>query len=257
MEPFYPLHVFACERCWLVQLESFVPPDEIFTEYAYFSAYSSSWVEHARLYVEMIRERLALGPDDLVVELASNDGYLLQHFVGTGIPILGIDPGGQRGASSRGARRADARRVLRAGDRGPARRRGHAREPRHREQRPRAGARSERLPGRREDDAARRRHRDVRVPAPAAPTRRAPVRHDLPRALLVLLDGNVRGDSAARTGSRHTTSRSSPRTAARFASTRSMSEDLTRRRTPYPRSSRARRSKGCALRSAIGASPRA
>jgi C-methyltransferase C-terminal domain/Putative zinc binding domain/Methyltransferase domain len=92
MEPFYPLHVFACERCYLVQLEAFVPPEEIFTEYAYFSAYSSSWVEHARRYVEMITARLGLGPDDLVVELASNDGYLLQHFVGTDIPILGIDP---------------------------------------------------------------------------------------------------------------------------------------------------------------------
>jgi hypothetical protein len=92
MEPFYPLHVFACERCFLVQLESFVAPDEIFTEYAYFSAYSTAWVEHAREYVEAIRGRLNLGPDDLVVELASNDGYLLQHFVGTGIPILGIDP---------------------------------------------------------------------------------------------------------------------------------------------------------------------
>jgi hypothetical protein len=92
MEPFYPLHVFACERCYLVQLEAFVPPDEIFTEYAYFSAYSTAWVEHAREYVEMIRSRLGLGADDLVVELASNDGYLLQHFVGTGIPILGIDP---------------------------------------------------------------------------------------------------------------------------------------------------------------------
>jgi SAM-dependent methyltransferase len=92
MEPFFPLHVFACERCYLVQLESFVPPDEIFTEYAYFSAYSTAWVEHARQYVEMIVERLRLGPEALVVELASNDGYLLQHFVGTGIPILGIDP---------------------------------------------------------------------------------------------------------------------------------------------------------------------
>jgi hypothetical protein len=92
MEPFYPLHVFVCERCYLVQLESFVPPDEIFSEYAYFSAYSTSWVDHARRYVEMIHERLALGPDDLVVELASNDGYLLQHFVGTGVPILGVDP---------------------------------------------------------------------------------------------------------------------------------------------------------------------
>ena len=92
MEPFYPLHTRACTKCWLIQLGSFVPPDEIFTEYAYFSAYSTSWVEHARLYVEMIRERLGLDSDDLVVELASNDGYLLQHFVGTGIPILGIDP---------------------------------------------------------------------------------------------------------------------------------------------------------------------
>jgi hypothetical protein len=92
MEPFYPLHVRACESCWLVQLPSFVPPADIFTEYAYYSAYSTSWVEHARGYVEMIRERLALGPSDFVVELASNDGYLLQHFVGSGIPILGVDP---------------------------------------------------------------------------------------------------------------------------------------------------------------------
>jgi hypothetical protein len=92
MEPFYPLHVLACERCYLVQLEAFVSDAEIFGEYAYFSAYSSSWVEHARAYVESITERLSLGPGDLVVELASNDGYLLQHFVGTGIPILGVDP---------------------------------------------------------------------------------------------------------------------------------------------------------------------
>jgi len=92
MEPFYPLEVFACEQCGLVQLEAFVPPDEIFHEYAYFSSYSAAWVEHARQYVEQITDRLALGPDDLVVELASNDGYLLQHFVGTGIPMLGIEP---------------------------------------------------------------------------------------------------------------------------------------------------------------------
>ncbi len=92
MEPFYPLHVLACERCYLVQLESFVPEAEIFGEYAYFSAYSISWVDHARRFVESIRTRLSLGSDDLVVELASNDGYLLQHFVGTGVPILGIDP---------------------------------------------------------------------------------------------------------------------------------------------------------------------
>lgn len=92
MEPFYPLHVRACERCWLVQLPAFVPPEEIFSEYAYFSAYSTAWVEHAREYVELIRRRLDLGADDFVVELASNDGYLLQHFAGTDVPVLGIDP---------------------------------------------------------------------------------------------------------------------------------------------------------------------
>lgn len=92
MEPFYPLHLFVCERCFLVQLEVFVTPDDIFTHYAYYSAYSESWVEHARDYTEMIRARLGLGTSDLVVELASNDGYLLQHFVDTGVQIMGIDP---------------------------------------------------------------------------------------------------------------------------------------------------------------------
>jgi C-methyltransferase-like protein/putative zinc binding protein/methyltransferase family protein len=104
MEPFYPLHVFVCERCFLVQLEAFVPPEDIFTEYAYFSAFSDAWVEHARRYVESISERLGLGEGDLVVELASNDGYLLQHFAGTGISILGIEPAANvaRAAEERG-----------------------------------------------------------------------------------------------------------------------------------------------------------
>jgi hypothetical protein len=92
LEPFYPLHARACTRCWLVQLPPYVPPDEIFSDYAYFSGYSASWVEHARDYVMMIRERLGLTADDFVVELASNDGYLLQHFTATGVPCLGIDP---------------------------------------------------------------------------------------------------------------------------------------------------------------------
>jgi hypothetical protein len=92
MEPFYPLHARICERCLLVQLEEFVAADEIFTEYAYFSSYSDSWVAHARAYVEMAIERFGLGPDSLVVELASNDGYLLQHVVERGIPALGIEP---------------------------------------------------------------------------------------------------------------------------------------------------------------------
>jgi SAM-dependent methyltransferase len=92
MEPFYPLRAGVCEQCWLVQLERYVTPESIFTEYAYFSSYSDSWVRHARDYVDLATERLGLGPDSLVVELASNDGYLLQHFVARGVPVLGIEP---------------------------------------------------------------------------------------------------------------------------------------------------------------------
>jgi hypothetical protein len=92
MEPFYPLHAKICERCLLVQLEEFVAADEIFREYAYFSSYSDSWVAHARAYVEMAVDRFGLGPDSLVVEVASNDGYLLQHVIERGIPALGIEP---------------------------------------------------------------------------------------------------------------------------------------------------------------------
>jgi SAM-dependent methyltransferase len=92
MEPFYPLHVYVCDRCFLVQLEEFVSPEDIFTEYAYFSSYADSWVEHMKRYADMITDRLHLGKGSLVVEVASNDGYLLQHFVSKGIPVLGIEP---------------------------------------------------------------------------------------------------------------------------------------------------------------------
>jgi SAM-dependent methyltransferase len=92
VEPFFPLHVRICSTCLLVQLPAYVSPEEIFREYAYFSAYSESWVEHARRYVEAISARLDLGPGSQVVELASNDGYLLQHFVARGVPALGIEP---------------------------------------------------------------------------------------------------------------------------------------------------------------------
>jgi SAM-dependent methyltransferase len=92
MEPFYPLHAYVCDACFLVQLQEFVGPDEIFTEYAYFSSYSSSWVEHARQYVDSITTRLGLSRSSMVVEIASNDGYLLQHFVAKQIPVLGIEP---------------------------------------------------------------------------------------------------------------------------------------------------------------------
>jgi SAM-dependent methyltransferase len=92
-EPFYPLHAMVCGECALVQLDAVVDPREIFGgDIAYFSSYSDSWVEHARTYAARTAERLGLTGRSLVVELASNDGYLLQHFVALGIPVLGIDP---------------------------------------------------------------------------------------------------------------------------------------------------------------------
>ena len=92
MEPFYPLHVRVCADCLLVQLPEYVSPADIFTEYAYFSSYAASWLEHARAYAEMAQRRFGLGRDSLVVELASNDGYLLQRFGPFEVPVLGIEP---------------------------------------------------------------------------------------------------------------------------------------------------------------------
>jgi 2-polyprenyl-3-methyl-5-hydroxy-6-metoxy-1,4-benzoquinol methylase len=92
MEPFYPLHVYVCERCFLVQLEEFESPDHIFSDYAYFSSYSESWLQHAKSYVEMAMKRFQLSDACHVVEIACNDGYLLRNFVEKGIPCLGIEP---------------------------------------------------------------------------------------------------------------------------------------------------------------------
>ena len=92
MEAFYPLHVHVCDQCFLVQLEEYVSPEQIFTEYAYFSSYSTSWLAHAKAYTERMVDRFHLGRDSLVVELASNDGYLLQYFVAQGVPVLGVEP---------------------------------------------------------------------------------------------------------------------------------------------------------------------
>jgi len=92
MEPFYPLHVYVCEKCLLAQLEEYVSPAEIFTEYAYFSSYADSWLQHSKVYTDMAIRRFGLEARSLVVELASNDGYLLQYFVEKGIPVLGIEP---------------------------------------------------------------------------------------------------------------------------------------------------------------------
>ena len=93
MEPFYPLHAYVCDSCFLVQLEEFVAPENIFAnEYAYFSSYSTSWVKHAGKYVDMVTDRFGLTGDSLAMEIASNDGYLLQRFVNKNIPCLGIEP---------------------------------------------------------------------------------------------------------------------------------------------------------------------
>ena len=92
MEPFFPLRAYVCAACLLVQLEEFETPDRIFTEYAYFSSYSTTWLEHARDYVEQVTERFGLDASSHVVELASNDGYLLQYFHQRRIPVLGIEP---------------------------------------------------------------------------------------------------------------------------------------------------------------------
>jgi SAM-dependent methyltransferase len=91
-EPFYPLTVYVCGSCYLVQLPESASPEEIFGDYAYFSSISESWLRHARAYVESISERLDLGGESRVVEIASNDGYLLQYFVERGVPALGVEP---------------------------------------------------------------------------------------------------------------------------------------------------------------------
>jgi len=92
MEPFYPLHVYVCEKCFLVQLQEYVTPERIFSDYAYFSSYSDSWLAHASKYTGQMVERFAIDAQSLVVEVASNDGYLLQYFVEKQIPVLGIEP---------------------------------------------------------------------------------------------------------------------------------------------------------------------
>lgn len=92
MEPFYPLCTYVCDRCFLVQLQEYVAPDNIFSDYTYFSSYSTSWLEHARRYCEMVTQRFGLNGQSQVVEIASNDGYLLQNFVAANIPCLGIEP---------------------------------------------------------------------------------------------------------------------------------------------------------------------
>jgi SAM-dependent methyltransferase len=92
MEPFFPLHAYVCDGCFLVQVEEYVGPERIFSEYAYFSSYSRAWLAHAQSYTDMIVSRLGLDHTSQVIELGSNDGYLLQYFIARGIPVLGVEP---------------------------------------------------------------------------------------------------------------------------------------------------------------------
>ncbi len=102
-EPRYPLHARVCGACFLVQVESAVPPEEIFGDYAYFSSYSASWVDHARRFAEASISRFDLDAGSLVVEVASNDGYLLRHFLAADIPVLGIEPAANVAAAAEAA----------------------------------------------------------------------------------------------------------------------------------------------------------
>ena len=92
MEPFYPLHALVCTKCWLVQLQMYQTGEDIFSDYAYFSSYSDSWLAHAKAYTEKMRSRFGLDASSQVIEIASNDGYLLQYFKEAGIPVLGVEP---------------------------------------------------------------------------------------------------------------------------------------------------------------------
>jgi len=92
MEPFYPLRAYVCAQCYLVQVPVFQSSEEIFTDYAYFSSFSDSWLQHARDYTELMIDRFCFDTESQVIEIASNDGYLLQYFAERGIPVLGIEP---------------------------------------------------------------------------------------------------------------------------------------------------------------------
>ena len=166
MEPFYPLHVYVCSECFLVQLEEYVTPEEIFPEYAYFSSYATSWLAHAKRYTDLMVERFGYGADSFVVEVASNDGYLLQYFVEKGIPCLGIEPARNVAEVAEKAGRPDPGRVLR---RRPGDAAGGGRQaggPAAGQQRAGPGAGPQRLRRRPEDPAQAGRRHHHRVPAP-------------------------------------------------------------------------------------------
>ena len=184
-ETFYPLHVRICSQCLLVQLPAYVAGEDIFSDYLYFSSYSDSWVAHAKRYADEMTERLRLGDDSLVVEVASNDGYLLQHFVAGGIPVVGVEPAGNVAEVARGKGiRTEVAFLSAASGADVAARYGqadlvagnnvYAHVPDIRDFSAGLAAAGQ---------ADRSGH--IGVPASAAPDRTQPVRHHLPRALPV------------------------------------------------------------------------
>ena len=218
-EVFYPLHVRLCEACLLVQLPAYVSGEDIFSDYAYFSSYSDSWVAHAKRYAEAMIERLDLTSGSLVTEVASNDGYLLQHFQAAGHPGARRRAGRERGRGGAGPGHPD---------RGPVPGRGD-RPRRSRDQYGRADLVAANnvfahVPDIRGFAAGPARagqgrgHGDAGVPAPAPPDRAAAVRHDLPRALLLPVPADLvrgAGDGRAARGRRGRT-RHARRIAARL-----------------------------------------
>jgi SAM-dependent methyltransferase len=180
MEPFYPLTVYVCEQCLLVQLPGVETPDQIFSDYVYFSSYSDTWLAHVRAYCEAMIARLGLDAGTLVVEIASNDGYLLQYFCSAGIPVLGVEPAANVAAVARqkGVETvvrffgADTARALATEGRTARLLRGEQR----------AGARPgpERFRRRVADSAAAWRRDHDGVPAPASLDGVESVRHHLP-----------------------------------------------------------------------------
>ena len=202
-DPVFPLDVGFCEQCALVQLTHVLPAADIFDgDYPYFSSFSDALVRHAEKHVVDLITSRGLGPQSLVVEVASNDGYLLKAFVERGVPVLGIEPtpGPAAAACAVGvATRQEffgaclARQLVAEGQSGGRR---------HRQQRdgPRAGP--QRLRRGAEDPARRRRRGRGREPRPRRAARQRRVRHGLPRALLLLLDDRGRGADASQRSAR-------------------------------------------------------
>ena len=130
MEPFYALHAFVCGECFLVQLPEVERPEAMFNaDYAYFSSYSESVLEHSRVYVAAMVDRFGFNARHQVIEIASNDGYLLQHFKARGVPVIGIEPSANVAEVALAAGIPCRIALLRDRDRGGPRRRGHPRRP--------------------------------------------------------------------------------------------------------------------------------